>query len=79
MWDPPGPELEPVSPALAGGFLTTVPPGKSPHLSVSAIPLGCRERAVETVQAWDDKAGPRQRKPLNEGAGDLPSLVLGVR
>ena len=29
MWDLPGPELEPVSPALAGGFLTTAPPGKS--------------------------------------------------
>ena len=28
MWDLPGPELEPVSPALAGGFLTTVPPVK---------------------------------------------------
>ena len=24
-----GPELEPMSPALAGGFLTTAPPGKS--------------------------------------------------
>ena len=29
MWDPPGPGIEPVSPALAGGFLTTGPPGKS--------------------------------------------------
>ena len=29
VWDFPGPGLEPVSPALAGGFLTTVPPGKS--------------------------------------------------
>ena len=29
MWDLPGPELKPVSPALAGGFLTTAPPGKS--------------------------------------------------
>ena len=29
MWDLPGPGLEPVSPALAGGFLTTAPPGKS--------------------------------------------------
>ena len=28
MWDPPRPGLEPVSPALAGGFSTTVPPGK---------------------------------------------------
>ena len=28
MWDLPGPGLEPVSPALAGGFLTTASPGK---------------------------------------------------
>ena len=28
MWDLPGPGLEPLSPALAGGFLTTAPPGK---------------------------------------------------
>ena len=27
-WDLPGPGLEPMSPALAGGFLITVPPGK---------------------------------------------------
>ena len=33
MWDLPGPGLEPVSPALAGGFLTTAPPGKSVILS----------------------------------------------
>ena len=28
MWDPPGPGLKPVSPALAGGLPTTAPPGK---------------------------------------------------
>ena len=28
MWDLPGPGLEPMSPALAGGFLTSAPPGK---------------------------------------------------
>ena len=28
MWDLPGPGLEPVSPALAGRFPTTAPPGK---------------------------------------------------
>ena len=28
MWDPPRPGLEPVSPALAGRFSTTEPPGK---------------------------------------------------
>ena len=32
MWDLPGPGLEPMSPALAGGFLTTAPPEKSPGL-----------------------------------------------
>ena len=31
MWDLPRPGLEPVSPALTGGFLTTVPPGKPPR------------------------------------------------
>ena len=30
IWDLPGPGLKPVSPALAGGFLTTAPPGKPP-------------------------------------------------
>ena len=33
MWDPPGPGLKPVSPALAGGFLSTAPPGK-PYITV---------------------------------------------
>ena len=28
MWDLPGPGLESMSPAMAGGFSTTVPPGK---------------------------------------------------
>ena len=35
MWDLPGPGLEPMSPALAGGFLTTAPPGKSPSYDLT--------------------------------------------
>ena len=31
IWDLPRPGLEPVSPALAGGFTTTAPPGKPQH------------------------------------------------
>ena len=31
MWDLPGPGIEPMPPALAGGFLTTATPGKSRH------------------------------------------------
>ena len=46
MWDLPGPGLEPVSPALAGRFLTTAPRVKSglgflkkiPWLSSASIP-----------------------------------------
>ena len=34
MWDLPRPGIEPVSPALTGGFLTTDPPGKL-HNSVN--------------------------------------------
>ena len=37
MWDLPGPGLEPVSPALTGGFLTTAPPGK-PSISSQSVP-----------------------------------------
>ena len=32
MWDLAGPGIEPVFPALAGRFLTTEPPGKSPFI-----------------------------------------------
>ena len=37
MWDLPGPGLEPGSPALAGGFLTIVPPGKSRCFIISEL------------------------------------------
>ena len=36
MWELPGPGLEPLSPALAGGFLTTAPPGKPSRLLSTA-------------------------------------------
>ena len=39
MWDLPGPGLEPVSPALAGRFLTTVPPRKSLKSSLATCLL----------------------------------------
>ena len=42
MWDLPGPGLEPVSPALADGFLTTVLPGKPQcvgfNMAISEVP-----------------------------------------
>ena len=47
MWDLPGPGLEPVSPALAGGFLTIEPPGEPRVLlfkfeyTQGALYIGC--------------------------------------
>ena len=37
MWGLPGPGLEPVFPELAGGFLTTAPPGKSLSTSIYSL------------------------------------------
>ena len=37
MRDPPGPGLEPVSPALAGRFSTAAPPGKPQQDVLSAV------------------------------------------
>ena len=36
-WDLPGPGNEPVSPALAGGFLNPAPPGKSPKFNFEEL------------------------------------------
>ena len=40
MWDPPGPGIESVSPALTGGFLTNGPSGKSSLLFKTCAFLG---------------------------------------
>ena len=39
MWDLPRPGLEPTSPALAGGFLTTAPPGKPNMMDLKNVVL----------------------------------------
>ena len=44
MRDPPGPEIEPTSPALAGGFFTTEPPGKPLRQVVRQVTLGSPPR-----------------------------------
>ena len=43
MWDLPGPGLEPVSPALAGRFSTTAPPGKPYFYLFLTMLLGLRD------------------------------------
>ena len=47
MWDLPRPGIEPVSPALAGGFLTTAPPGKSQLCSCGFCVDECGKQRIE--------------------------------
>ena len=47
MWDLPRPGLEPVSPALAGRFLTTAPPGKPSRKLFSLL---SRDRKIQIRQ-----------------------------
>ena len=49
MWDLPRPGLEPVSPALAGRFSTTVPPGKPPvivFINIKFVTRHCTDISV---------------------------------
>ena len=46
MWDLPGPGLEPVSPALAGGFLPAAPSGKFAHQGLGPDAVGVWELSV---------------------------------
>ena len=59
MWNLPGLRIEPVSPALAGGFLTTAPPGKSLSVTfLTSFPnkgLGTlRERIIKKQEELKD-------------------------
>ena len=52
MWDLPGPGLEPMCPALAGGYLTTAPPGKSQGQDFKILfPLG-KTSLVSSLHFW---------------------------
>ena len=53
MWNLPGPGVEPVSPALAGRFLTTGPPGKSSCLCFIILILIMRKLSLTVLTcAW---------------------------
>ena len=56
MWDLPRPGLEPVSPALAGRFSTTAPPGKPSKfiylLFLAALGLRCSTWAFSSCGEW---------------------------
>ena len=63
MWDLPGPGIELMSPALADGFLTTRPTGKSCQRPIIAE-FGGEGAGIYTLQLTPNKLG----------AGNHPSL-----
>ena len=63
MWDLPGPGLEPLSPALAGGFLTTAPPGKSWPLIFIGLQKSSSPRTTKSL------VQDRSYSPFREGCG----------
>ena len=61
MWDLPRSGIEPMSPALADGFLTIAPPGKSPpcitfafylHMQLDSRAIFMEERSMFRYQFW---------------------------
>ena len=73
MWDLPGSGLEPVSPALAGGFFTTEPPGKPLKWSYFSLSLFCLMTEDEMV-GWHhqlNEHGFRWTPGVGDGQGGL--------
>ena len=66
MWNLPGPGIKPTSPALAGGFLTTGPPGKSNLSAFYRLRKLTNSREPNTIypgDSWQPQI-PRWSKPL---------------
>ena len=77
MWDLPGPGLEPVSPALAGGFLTTTPPGKpSFYLLLAGPALSLTVSPPPGQPSHCPGHSPFSEHLLVPQPPDLPSLTL---
>ena len=77
MWDLPRPGLEPVSPALAGIFSTTAPPGKSEGVVLSAgskarnrFRIGCSWEGEDAYRGlWEVSLARRSDTSLFPGGG----------
>ena len=75
MWDLPGPGLKPVSPALAGGFLITVPPGKSHIFCFYFLGTFLQHIKVRWVKLLNDE---KSCKEWPHGQHQGPILMSGT-
>ena len=76
MWDLPRPGLEPVSPALAGGFLTTAPPGKPDFLFFNFIFWPRRAACRSLVPQPGIEPAPGARSLNHRTAREVPHYFL---
>ena len=79
MWDPPGPGLKPVSPALAGGFLTTAPPGKPKELiSYGENQAQTEQQLANTIKEYLICWGGNNKYPRALYASLSSSMYVGL-
>ena len=83
MWDLPGPGLEPMSPALAGRFSTTEPPGKPSAWLFNFVYRGIEMCALKpcTIPVNSNPnhpSGPAQGSQLQEASSEKPTLKGSV-
>ena len=80
MWDLPRPGLEPVSPALAGRFLTTAPPGKPENsLFLKQIVMGDEKWILYSNVEWKRLWGKwNEPPPTTPKAGLHPKTYTHV-
>ena len=76
MWDPPRPGLEPVSPALAGRFSTTAPPGKPYHLNFDCVVCSGQSKRRCSVGSCIYKSLRKMEETID--LSDIRVLVLGA-
>ena len=82
MWNLPGPGIKPVSPPLAGGFLTTVLPGKSkthiyyrsPGTAYFSIMIRV-SGACNSVVIWDCSEAQLGKEPFPSSLKLLAELI----
>ena len=75
MWDLPRPGLEPVSPALAGGFLATAPPGKPPSWPFYLRHLSS---VSDALAPWENSLGVAQN-PQDAKAAFINSSKISIK
>ena len=83
MWDLPEPGIEPVSPALAGRFLNTAPPGKPYVIQISILivtfvllppPPIMSQVLVSPLSLYTEITGPLEVFIINEFLSRWPDL-----